>query len=142
MKKLILFTAILGLTQMACRKPQAPSSFSGRWVMVEVKDNRSGLTTTKPFSVQHDVVVTFTSLNSTSGTFTGYTPTNEIGKNAYSTGPNQTISIPVLGMTKAAETPWGTLFVDNICASQEYSFEAGGMLHIKTTNKTLQFHRQ
>jgi len=45
-------------------------------------------------------------------------------------------------MTKVAETSWGILFVNNIRSSQEYSFEVGGLLNIKTTNKTLTFHKQ
>jgi len=110
--------------------------------MLHVKDNASGLTTTKSSSIQNDVDITFTSTNSSIGTFIGNTPTNDIWKNEYSIGANQTICIPNLAMTKVAETSWGILFVNNIRSSQEYSFEVGGLLNIKTTNKTLTFHKQ
>ena len=67
---------------------------------------------------------------------------NDIWKNDYSVGANQTITIPVLAMTKVGETSWGKLFVDNILSSQQYTFEPGEMLNIKTTNKTLTLHKE
>ena len=146
MKQILFFAVILSLTQFGCKKSDssepAPTSLDGKWRMITVKDNASGLTTTKPASIQNDVDITFTSTNLISGTFIGNTPTNDIWKNDYSTGANQTITIPVLSMTKVAENSWGVLFVDNICSSQEYTFEIGGILNIKTTNKTLTFHKQ
>ena len=145
MKQILFFALMLSLTQSGCKKSDSlspvPTSLDGKWRMITVKDNASGLTTTKPASIQNDVDIIFTSTNSTSGTFIGNTPTNDIWKNGYSTGANQTIAIPVLSMTKVAENIWGVLFVDNICSSQEYTFEIGGILNIKTTNKTLTFHK-
>ncbi len=145
MKQVLFLAVIISLTQFACQKSNspdpAPTSLDGKWRMIVVKDNASGLTTTKPSSIQNDVDITFTSTNSTIGTFIGNTPTNDIWKNDYSIGANQTITIPVLAMTKVGETSWGILFVDNIRSSQEYTFEIGGILNIKTTNKKLTFHK-
>lgn len=109
--------------------------------MILVKDNTSGLTLTKPSSIQGDVDITFTSTNSTMGIFFGNTPTNDIWQNDYSIGANQAIAISVLSMTKVGETSWGKQFVDNILTSQNYSFESGDRLTIKTTNKTLTFRK-
>jgi hypothetical protein len=146
MIKLLLFVVLLGLTQIGCKKSSltdpAPTSLDGKWRMIVVKDNASGLKITKPKTIQSDVEITFTSINSTTGIFIGNTPTNDIWQNDYSTGTNQSISIPCLSMTKVAETPWGNEFVDNIRSSVEYSFEIGGRLNIMTTNKTLTFQKQ
>lgn len=109
--------------------------------MIKVEDVASGSTTTKPASIQNDVQIVFTFTSPTSGTFIGNTPTNDIWKSEVSIGPNQTIHIPFLSMTKVGETPWGILFVNNICSSMEYSFEYGGLLNIKTTNKVLTFRK-
>lgn len=145
MKQLLFIISLIGLTQFSCTKSDScdptPTSLDGKWRMIIVKDNASGSTTTKPTSIQNDVDITFTSTNSTNGTFIGNTPTNDIWKNDYSIGANQTITIPVLAMTKVGETSWGILFVDNICSSLEYNFENCGKLNIKTTNKTLTFQK-
>ena len=146
MKQIFFFAVMLSLTQFGCKKSDclesASKSLDGKWRMITVKDNASGLITTKSPSIQNNVDLIFTSTNLNSGTFIGNTPTNEISKNSYSTGTNQTITIPVLSMTKVAETSWGILFVDNICSSQAYTFEIGERLNIKTTNKTLTFLKQ
>ena len=145
MKKFLLFAVLLSLTQISCKKSSlsdtTPTSLDGKWRMIAVKDNATGITTTKPTSTQSDVEITFNSSTPTEGTFVGNTPTNDIWKNAYSIGANQTITIPVLAMTKVAETPWGNEFVDNIRSSQKYSFETGEKLIIKTANKTLTFQK-
>ena len=146
MKRLLFFTAIIVCSmQIACRKSSLScpitNSLNGKWRMVLVKDNASGLTTNKPSSIQNDVDITFTPTNATTGTFNGNTPTNEISQNDYSLGANQTISMLSLSMTKVAETSWGSLFVDNINASQNYTFENGGMLDITTIKKTLVFRK-
>ena len=145
MKKILFLAAIISLIQIACTKPNSsdptPTALDGKWRMILVKDNTSGLTTAKPSSIQNDVVITFTSINSTNGTFTGNTPTNDIWQSEYSIGANQTISVPYLAMTKVGETSWGILFVDNIRSSREYIFEVGGILNIRTTTKTLTFQK-
>ncbi len=145
MKQIFFLIAIISLTLFSCKKTNLvdpiPTSIDGKWRMILVKDNASGLTTTKPSSIQGDVNITFTSTSTTNGTFVGNTPTNDIWKNDYSIGANQSIIIPVLSMTKVGETSWGILFVDNIRSSQEYSFEIGGKLNIKTTSKTLSFQK-
>lgn len=61
--------------------------------------------------------------------------------NDYFIGPNQSMSIPDLGMTKVVETSLGKEFVKNIRDAQEYSFEVGGKLNIKTAEKTLTFQK-
>ena len=146
MKQILFLAVIFSLTQFSCKKSDclesAPKSLNGKWRMITVKDNASGLTTTKSPLIQNNVDLIFTSTNLNSGTFIGNTPTNEISKNSYSIGTNQKITIPVLSMTKVAETSWGILFVDNICSSQAYTFEIGEILNIKTTNTTLSFLKQ
>ena len=146
MKTILLLIVVFGLTQISCKKPNTsdsvPTSLNGKWRMIIVKDNATGLTTTKPSSIQGNVEITFTSISTTNGTFTGNTPTNEIAQNDYLTGPNQSLAIPALGMTKVAETSWGKEFVNNIRSSKEYSFETGGRLNIKTENTTLTFQKQ
>ena len=126
MKQLLFFAVIINLTLFGCKKSNlaepTPTLLNGKWRMINVKDNASGSTTTKPSSIQNDVDITFTSTNSTTGTFTGNTPTNKIEKSDYPIGSNQTITIPTLAMTKVGETSWGIPFVDNIRSSQEYSF--------------------
>ena len=145
MKQVIFLIGIIGLTLFSCKKLDSiapiPTSLDGKWRMIIVKENASGLTTTKPSDIQGDVDITFTSTSSTNGTFMGNTPTNDIWKNDYSIGSNQSITIPNLAMTKVMETFWGKEFVDNIRNSQQYSFEIGGRLNIKTTNKTLSFRK-
>lgn len=145
MKQTFLFIAIISLILFSCKKPNSGdlilTPLEGKWRMIMFKDNESGLTITKPTVIQKDVDITFTSTNPIIGTFIGNTPTNDISKNEYSIGPNQTISIPALGMTKVGETSWGSLFVDNIRNAQEYNFEIGGRLNIKTADKTLTFKK-
>lgn len=145
MKQIFFLIAIIGLTLVSCKKTDSvdpiPTSLDGKWRMIIVKENASGSTTTKPSSIQGDVDITFTSTSTTNGTFIGNTPTNDIWQNDYSIGANQSMTIPVLAMTKVMETSWGNEFVNNIRSSQEYSFEIGGRLNIKTTNKTLTFRK-
>ncbi len=145
MKQIFFLIAIIGLTLFSCKKMDPvnpiPTSIDGKWRMIIVKENASGLTTTKPTSIQGDVEITFTSASTTNGTFFGNTPTNDIWQNDYSIGTNQSLTIPNLSMTKVGETSWGKEFVDNIRNSQEYSFEIGGKLNIRTTNKTLTFRK-
>jgi len=110
--------------------------------MVKVTDNVSGEATTKPSSVQKDMEITFVPANNAGGVFFGNTPANLIGNSPYSTGANQSISMIALMMTKVGEEPWGNLFVTNITAAEQYSFEAGGLLNIITANKVLTFSKQ
>ena len=145
MKQFIFLFAVSGLTLFSCKKSGSfdhiPASLDGKWRMVMVTENVSGLTTTKPSAVQGDVDILFTSASSTNGSFTGNTPTNDIWQSQYSTGANQSMTIPCLAMTKVMETDWGNEFVNNIRNSREYSFEAGGILKIKTLEKTLSFRK-
>lgn len=145
MKQFIFLIAVFGLTLFSCKKSDSLAPIStaldGKWRMIIVKENVSGLTTTKPSTVQGDVDITFTSTSSTNGTFIGNTPTNDIWQNEYSIGANLSMTIPCLSMTKVMETSWGNEFVDNIRNSQEYSFEIGSILKIKTPDKTLTFRK-
>jgi hypothetical protein len=143
MKQILFVILLIGLTQFSCTKSEscAPTSLEGKWRMIIVKDNILGSLTTKPTSIQGDVDIVFTSSSSTTGTFVGNTPTNEIQSNDYSVGPSQSIAIPNLNITKVAETSWGNEFVDNIRSSLEYNFENCDKLNIKTSNKTLTFQK-
>ena len=140
MKQASLFILFIMLL-FSCGKQNFDGTLDGTWRMVLVKDNTTGATITKPTSIQGNVEITFTTVNSTTGTFFGKTPSNEIWQNDYQTGPNRSITILSLSMTKVGETSWGNEFVDNIRDSQEYSFDAGGRLTIKTMAKSLVFQK-
>jgi hypothetical protein len=144
MKNIFFIISIIGLAQFSCTKsdPCNPTSLDGKWRMIVVKDNISGSSTTKPTSIHGDVDIIFTSASSTTGTFAGNTPSNDIYSNDYSTGQNQSLTIPNLNMTKVGESSWGNEFVDNIRSSVEYNFQNCDKLNIKTTNKTLTFQKQ
>ncbi|MEJ7685248.1 MAG: hypothetical protein WKG06_46870 [Segetibacter sp.] len=149
MKFSILLMSLIGLMLLSCRKTLSdtvPTSLDGTWKMIIVKENATSASITKPSSILADVIITFVPKSSTTGTFSGKTPSNDltgfgIWSNAYTVGPNQTISIPNLSMTKVGETSWGSQFVDNIRDAQQYSFETGGKLNIMTVNKTLTFQK-
>ncbi len=145
MKQIFFPVLISCMALLSCIKTDSGDpallSLDGTWRMVIVRDNASGSASFKPSSIAGDVDITFASVNTTNGTFTGNTPTNNIWQNDYSTGANQSLTIPCLSMTKVAETAWGKEFVDNILSAQLYSFESGGLLNIRTTNKTLIFQK-
>jgi hypothetical protein len=145
MKKILFIISLLSLAQFSCKKADscspAPTSLEGKWRMVIVSDNLSGSSTTKAASIKGDVEIVFTPTSPTTGSFSGNTPSNTIQPNAYSTGSNHTIVMPVLYMTKVAETSWGNEFVDNIRSAQEYNFEKCGILKIKTASKMLSFQK-
>ena len=145
MKQAIFILTIFGLTLFSCNKSDStdarPTSLDGKWRMILVKENVSGLTTTKPHAIQGDVDIIFRSTSSTNGSFIGNTPTNDIWPSDYSIGTNQSMTIPCLSMTKVMETSWGNEFVNNIRSAQEYRFENRARLTIKTTNKTLTFKK-
>jgi len=109
--------------------------------MISVKENISGEILTKPTSILRDVDITFSSTSLTDGTFIGNTPTNTIMKSDYSVTAIQNMTIKSLFMTEVMETPWGNEFVDHILNSQEYNFENGSKLTIKTLTKTLTFQK-
>jgi len=145
MKRFVLLSSIICFALLSCQKQNSintiQASLNGTWKMIIVKDNLSGAAITKPTSIQGEVDITFTTINPTSGVFTGNTPNNTIMENNFSTGTNQTIMIPVLSMTKVMETSWGNEFVANIRNSQEYSFDADDRLTIKTAAKSLLFEK-
>ncbi|MBS1600253.1 MAG: hypothetical protein JST75_18640 [Bacteroidetes bacterium] len=138
-----LFCFAAALVFFACQKTNSAhntsGSLQGNWRMVSVTENSSGTVTTKAPSIQGDVDLSFTAVNMMNGFFQGNTPTNDISPSDYSTGANQSLSIPALSMTKVGETSWGKEFVDNIRDAQAYSFETDGKLSIKTKSKTLTF---
>lgn len=143
MKHALLFIAFISLALFSCKKPNpadpAASSLNGTWRMIIGADNTSGFATTKPSSILGNIDITFTPGTAPNGTFTGLTPTNQIGESDYSTGPNQSLAVLNLFMTKAFETSWGAEFVTNIRSAERYSFDKGGRLIIVTTDKTLTF---
>ena len=149
MKSSFIPMVIAGLLLFSCSKTEMddPSaSLAGTWKMIRVKDNASGDNTSKPNSIHEDVIITFTPSSDTTGNFEGHTPTNTftgfgVWSNGYILGPDNTITIPSLSMTKISETSWGKLFVDNITKAHHYSFKAG-KLNIKTAAKTLIFEKE
>lgn len=144
MKLSIFLMSLIGLMLFSCKKNTSdtvPASLDGTWKMILLKDNATSASITKPSSIQGDVIITFVPNSLTTGTFSGKTPSNDIAPNDYSIGINQAISIPNLSMTKVGETFWGSQFVDNIRDAQQYSFELGGKLNIRTNNKILTFQK-
>ena len=148
MRQIFFLIAIISVAQLSCNKPvstfsvpTSPTLLNGKWRMVSVKETASGLTITKPSSIQGDVDIIFTSTTVNEGVLSGNTPTNIISQSDYVIGANQAIEIPALSMTKVQETTWGYEFVNNIRDSKKYGFEIDGKLTIKTTNKTLIFKK-
>ncbi len=140
MKRSLILIPVLSLILFSCKKNVSDlisPSLDGTWKMILVKDNATNIVMTKPASLYGDVIITFVSNDLSKGAFNGNTPTNELGPNIYSLGSNRRIFIPVLSMTKVAETSWGLQFVANIKDTQQYSLEPGGLLSIITSNKTL-----
>jgi hypothetical protein len=146
MARISIIVMMLSLVLFSCKKEAlnepAPVSLEGKWRMFNVVDNISGLTVNKPASTTGNVDLIFTSAGASGGTFIGKTPSNDIWQNTYFTGSNQSITIPVLSMTKVMEGSWGLYFVNNIIDASVYSFEVGGVLNIITSSKkTLMFHK-
>ncbi len=96
MKPSILLMTLIGVMFFSCKKSASDTvstNFEGTWKMILVKDNATNASITKPSSIQRDVIITFVPKSSTTGSFTGVTPSNEItdfgtGLNTYSLGPN------------------------------------------------------
>ncbi len=145
MKRSLFLVPFVLMAFFSCKKDTSDlisSSLDGTWKMILVKDNAANTAMTKPASLYGDVIVTFVSGNLSGGVFKGNTPTNEVGPNNYSLGPNQEISIPSLNMTKVGETSWGLQFVVNFRDAQQYRLEPGDLLSIITTGaKTLTFQK-
>lgn len=139
---LILVSLLLFSCSRQTSIDSAPATLQGNWRMIIVKDNHSGLITTKPANVQGNVDITFTAINNNNaGVILGCTPTNRISQSGYSIGMNQQLAVSVLNMTKVQETVWGSEFVDHIRGAQQYHFESNGKLAIETTENTLIFER-
>lgn len=144
MKRILVFSTILLAVLFSCKKKDSEDlvqSIEGKWRMILVEDNVSGATTIKPASIQGDVDITFVSASTTNGSFTGNTPTNDISPSDYSVGPNQSLTIPAVSMTKVMETSWGTEFVDHIRDSRGYFLNTNGNLSIITVARILTFKR-
>lgn len=145
MKQLFILSAIISMLILSCKKPGScdtgKTSLDGKWRMITVKENVSGISTGKPASLQGEVDITFTTTTPGGGIFFGNTPTNEIGQDDFAVSANQAINIPVLSMTKVMETSWGNELVENIRSAETYSFENAGNLYIKTVSKMLIFRK-
>lgn len=144
MKLFFFLIPVIGLLLFSCKKNTSDlisPSLDGTWKMILVKDNATNTVMTKPASLYGDVMITFVSSNVSKGAFNGNTPTNDLGPDIYSLGSNHTISIPVLTMTKVAETSWGLQFIANFRDAQQYRLEPGFLLNIITSNKTLTFQK-
>jgi len=144
----ILLLAIICLALFGCKKENsndgspASTGLAGKWRMVSVKDNSTNAVTAKPLSISGDVDISFTYSSSNAGIMEGVTPTNSIN-GSFTTGNNSTLSIPVVGGTKIAETSWGQLFLTNIIYSTSFVVDNSGLLHISaSTNKTISFTRR
>ena len=145
MKQSILFIAVLSFAMLSCKKDavsNSPATLNGNWKMIAVKDNTSGSVVTKPASIQGDILITFSQMTASAGTFSGHTPTNEVSPSNYRTAPGNSLTILDLMMTKVWETSWGAAFVNSIRDAQHYSFEKNGDLDIITISNTLVFQRQ
>ena len=146
MKLVTSLAVILAVFLSACNKPAtqveneevATNEITGSWKMIAVQDIASGTITSKPSTIQKDVVITLVATGANTGTFTGFTPSNTIDENPYTVGNGQALAIPTLSMTKIKETSWGNEFVKNITAAMEYHLEPA-ILHIKTPSKMLVF---
>lgn len=144
----ILLLTFICLTHLACKKCNPPvanpltSDLAGKWRMVQVKDNSTNIISIKPSAITGNVDINFTFSSSSAGLMTGATPTNTLNAD-FSTGSNQTLSIPGVSTTKVIETSWGNLFLDNITYSQNFFIDADRKLNINaSTNQTLTFVRQ
>lgn len=143
MKGSIIFMILVGLIFFSCEKSSSTAvlhSIEGTWKMIIVRDIATDSHMIKPITVPGDVILSFDPIDSTKGVFSGNTPTNSFGPDFYSLTDPQNISIPVMNMTKVAETSWGQLFVDNIREASSYSFSEGN-LNIQTAGKILIFQR-
>lgn len=148
MKKLLLILCSVSFFIFSCTKNDDSNQCAGKaadlngtWQMVTVKDNATGITTSKPAAVKAEVVITFSDSGATKGIFTGNTPTNIIYGAEYTTNCDRSFLLSYLSMTKVAENEWGILFVDHIRNASKYDFESNNKLTIITTNKTLGFVR-
>ncbi len=147
MKLAISLLSMLGLLFTSCTKQMCDTKsdksdkLEGTWKMIAVKDVSANSVTTKPASIQKDVIITFVSNGATNGTFSGQTPTNDFGPNEYTLGWSEnSLSMPVMTMTKVSENSWGILFVDHIREAQSYVFNEGN-LYIQTKFQVLTFKR-
>ncbi len=145
MKRFLFFLIpVICLAFFSCKKDSSDvvcASLDGSWKMVLVKNDNTGTTMTKPASLFGDVVITFVSSDISRGIFNGNTPTNDLGPNVFSLGANNAINIPALGMTKVAETSWGSEFVTNIRDARRYSLDPGRLLIIVTDKRILTFQK-
>lgn len=142
MKFSIALRALVLLLLFSCKKTDSsPTSLEGTWKMILTKDNMTNTVQQKPSAIQGDVIISFVPTSISNGFFEGKTPSNVFGPNEYLLASDQTISMPVMNMTKVGETSWGSEFIDNIRDAQQYSFATGGRLNIKTIRKTLTFEK-
>jgi len=136
MRNLFLTCFILAL--MACRKGSSDMNapITGTWTMVSVTETVAGQTSTRPAGPD-DVTVIFNG-SSSGGELTGKTPRNKILPSTYVLGSDHALSLPALSHTKVYESPWGSLFMDNITAANRYQV-ADGLLYIYTPTAILRF---
>jgi hypothetical protein len=137
-----LFLLLLVLPLVSCEKFDCgKKSLDGKWIMVAVKENSTGMVTQKPAGINGDVVISLVTKTNTTGILFGNTPTNEIFESAFTYNNDGAISIPNLAMTKVMETSWGSEFVNNIRSSSGYSINSHQLI-LNTEAKTLTFKKQ
>ncbi len=142
MKPLILLFSIYSLICFSCSKkddinPIAPA-LVGKWRMIQVEENATNLSLTKPTNISGEVEFIFSFTAESLGVINGNTPSNIFGA-TFTIGRNRSIQIQKTGITDAMETSWGNEFLNNIANSQDYFFETDNKLIIRTTNKVLTF---
>jgi hypothetical protein len=145
MKNNLLLILSFGIL-FSCTRTYSPhqpaTTINGDWRMITVTDRISGQEMSRPVSVTGDVEITFATSSATSGLFYGKTPSNLIYQNPFTTAQNYSLTIQELLMTKTQETNWGSAFVINILAAQNYRIDTNDRLHITTVSKELIFVRK
>jgi len=142
--KRIIGLLLLPLLIFSCQRKADhlwPPSLEGSWKMTAVKNQATGLFTTKPAGIPGEVEIIFAAVNGNKGIFSGKTPTNAFNGH-YSTSEGRFITIPAVSASKVVETSWGLDFLMSITSALEYTFEAGDKLIITTPDYQLYFQRQ
>ena len=140
--RFLLFLAVSALLFSSCTRDNdiMVDKLDGRWKLITVIDNASGIPQTKPVNAPPaDVELEFSFTNPTAGTTRGKTQTNLIGGSFSTVEGTHSISVSQFLSTKISETSWGKLFMANISEAEEYQFGAPAKLRIRTKAKVLVF---
>ena len=125
-------------------------ALTGKWKMIEVRDNANNRLNTKPASVSENVEMVLNYSASGKGKMTGNTTTTPV-RGDFTVGEQKTFSMPLVynDIDKVAfdifwgSEEWDTAFLNNITLSKEYMFEPNGKLDLVTNNnKTMIFVKE